>query len=107
MAGAMSHYVYTSDNGTDYRVKAPTWVAGIQTAVAATTEPALPKGTRPRVRYLRVTATGREHKVVVFSAADSLYTSAFGTAVTIPTLGSGTGTPCTAQGRTGERDKAI
>jgi hypothetical protein len=107
MAGAMSHYQYNSDDGTDYTVKAPTWVAGIQTAVAATTEPTLPKGYRPRHRYLRVTATGKEHRVIVFAPNDSLYTSARGTAVSIPTLGSGTATACTAQGRTGERDKMI
>jgi len=107
MSGAMAHYVYTADDATAYRIKAPTWVAGIQTATAASTQPTLPKGLRPRRRYLRVTATGKEHSVVVFDSADALYTEAFGTAVSIPTLGSGTATACTAQGRTGERTKAI
>jgi hypothetical protein len=107
MAGAASHYVYSSDNGTDYRALHPTWVAGVQTATAATTEPTLPKGMKPRRRYFRITSSGKERSVVVFSAADTLYTAAFGTALSMPTLGSGTATACTLTGRTGEKTKAI
>ena len=107
MSGPMLHYIYTSDDGTAYRALAPTWVAAAQTATTSTTEPSLPKGLKKRRRYWRNTATGREHAIPVFSAADSLYTSAFGTALSIPTLGSGTATAGTLLGRTGEKTRAI
>ena len=107
MAGAMLHYVYTADDGTAYRKLAPTWVAAAQTATTATTEPSMPKGLKARRRDFRATATGKEHALTVFSAADTLYTSAFGTALSIPTLGSGTATAGTLLGRTGEKSRAI
>jgi hypothetical protein len=103
----MSHYVYNSDDGTAYKVRAPVWVAGLQTATAATTEPTIPKGYKTRRRFLRNTSSGKEHSVVVMSASDTLYTSAFGTAYSIPTLGSGTATALVGAGRTGEKDRAI
>lgn len=106
MSGAMSHYVYNSDDGNAYRIKLPVWVAALQTAVAATTEPSKPGSYKPRRRYLRNTSSGKEHSVVVLSASDTLYTSAFGTAYSIPTLGSGTATALVGGGRTGEKDRA-
>jgi hypothetical protein len=107
MAGAAAHYVYTADDATAYRKLMPTWVAGVQTATAASTQPAVPKGLKPRRRYFRITATGKERSVVVLDAADAFYTAAFGTALSMPTLGSGTATACTLTGRTGEKTKAI
>ncbi len=107
MAGPMTHTDYISDDGNTYIVSMPAWVATLQGAGAATATANLPKGVRARRRYLRVTATGREHPVVVADPAATLYTEGFGTAHTIPTLGSATATAVTSQGRTGERDRAI
>jgi hypothetical protein len=107
MSGPMTHISYLSDDGNAYRVRVPDWVATMTGDAAATTEPALPKGYRTRKRYLRVTATGREHRIVVGDVTKAAWTDAFGTATTIPTLGSGTATAVTYQGRTGERDKAF
>ena len=107
MAGAMGHYVYTADDGTAYQVRAPVWVAGIQTATAAGTQPRLPTGVKPRRRFLRNTSSGKEHAVTVFSASDTLYSEEAGVAVSIPTLGSATATALVTAGRTGEKMKAI
>jgi hypothetical protein len=103
----MSHVQYDSDDGNTYKIRMPTWVATLQTASAATTQSDLPKGVKPRVRYLMVTATGKEHRVVVVSAGNTLYNEASGTGHTIPTLGSGTATAVTSQGRTGEKMRNI
>jgi hypothetical protein len=107
MSGPMSHVQYVSDDGVTYCVRMPTWQAALQTTTACTTQANLPKGYRRRFRYARVTATGREHRLTVVSTGDTLYTDAFGTAVSLPTLGSGTATAATLSGRTGERDKVV
>jgi thiamine pyrophosphate-dependent acetolactate synthase large subunit-like protein len=108
MAGAMTHVVYTDDTGTAYRMRIAQWVATLTGATAATTEPNPPKGLRPRRRYARITATGREQAIVIPDVGATQWTAAEGTAVTLETgvFGS-TGVAATLQGRTGERKKAI
>lgn len=108
MAGAMDHVVYTDDTGTGYKIRLAHWVAVLTSATAATTEPAMPKGLRPRRRYCRVTASGAERSFIVPDVGDAHWTGAAGTAVTLETgvFGS-TGEAATLQGRTGERLKAI
>jgi hypothetical protein len=107
MAGPTTKAVYVSDDTTSYAIRLPAWEAALQTVSAVTTEPPLPKGYRRRKRFYRVTSTGKEGSITVCSASDALYTSAMGTAVSIPVLGSGTAAASTLQGRTGERDKNI
>jgi hypothetical protein len=109
MAGAAARYVYTSDDGTDYAVRMPTWEATLQSASAATTEAPLPKGYQRRKRYYRLTASGREGSVTVCDSTNGIYTADFGTGVIIPTWA--TATPgsnnATWEGRTGEKSKHI
>ena len=117
MAGPMSHCVYISDDGNNYKVRVPTHNAtlgqaaggALQSCTAATTEPALPKGYRPRKRYVQNTATGRENAVVVFDRTSALYTSPFGHGAIVETMGAATPLTnnATLRGRTGERDKDI
>jgi hypothetical protein len=107
MAGASVLAVYSSDDGDDYRVRMPAWEGALQTVGTVTTQPGLPRGYRRRKRYYRVTATGREGTITVLSVGHALWTDPVGTAVTIPTLGSGTATACTLQGATGERRKTV
>lgn len=105
--GGFTHVRYVSDDGNNYRVRIASWVATRQSATAATTEPPLPRGYRMRRRYYKITASGKEESFVVVDTSSTDWTDAFGTSTTVPTLGSGTATAVTLQGRTGERDKAI
>lgn len=96
------------DDGTHHRVKMPNWVFTLTGAVApAATDPALPKGTRMRKRYFRL-STGEERSVPVGNPASPAWTDPFGTAITayVGLFGSA-GEPATWQGATGERRKAI
>ena len=107
MAGPSVRAIYSSDDGNDYVVRMPAWEGTLQTVGTVTTEPGLPKGYRRRKRYYRVTATGNEGSITVLSAAHALWTDPPGTALSIPTLGSGTATACTLAGSTGERRKGV
>lgn len=109
MAGATTKADYVSDDGVTYQVRYPTWLFNLFTAPTTASTTPLPKGHRRRVRFARVTASGREHKLAVWSVADPLYTAAVGTAVTteIGAVPGATGFPSTLQGRVGERDKAV
>ena len=109
MAGATTRADYTSDNGTTYTTRYPTWLFNLFTAPTTASTTTIPKGLRKRRRYTRVTASGKEKSMPVWSAADALYTSAYGTAITteIGVTPGATGFPSTTQGRTGERTKNI
>jgi hypothetical protein len=109
MAGAMTRADYVSDNGTTYTTKYPLWLFNLFTAPSTASTTTMPKGMRKRRRYSRVTASGKEKSFPVWSAADALYTGAYGTAVTteIGVTPAATGFPSTLQGRTGERTKNI
>lgn len=117
MSGATARYVYTSDDGTAYSVRMPQWEAAVsnhagsltQAATAASTQPNLPKGTQRRKRYYRITATGKEGSFTVLDSASNLWTSGFGTPITIPLFNAATPTAdnATLEGRTGERAKHI
>jgi len=105
--GGFTHVRYVSDDGNNYRTRIASWVATRQSATAATTEPSLPKGYKMRRRFFKITSSGKEGSFPVMDVTFTDWTDAFGTSTTVPTLGSGTATPVTLQGRTGERDKAI
>jgi hypothetical protein len=109
MAGAMTRADYVSDNGTTYTRKYPTWLFNLFTAPTTGSSTTMPKGMRARKRYARVTASGKEHSFPVWDPGDSLYTAAFGTAVTteVGVTPAATGFPSTLQGRTGERTKNL
>lgn len=108
MAGAMTHVVYTDDTGTAYRLRMAGWAATLTGATAATNQPSMPKGLRPRKRYAVVTATGRERSFICPSTSTTQWTAAAGTAVTLETgVYGSTGLAGTLAGRTGERSKAI
>jgi hypothetical protein len=108
MAGPMTHVDYTADDLSTCRLKTPQWNATLQGAGAATAVVNCPKGLRPRRRFYRITATGREGSFVVFDPANAHYTDDFGTAVTVENgVYGGTGVAATLEGRTGERSKAI
>jgi hypothetical protein len=104
----MTHVVYNSDDGNAYKIRVAAWQATLTGDTAATTEPALPKGYKPRRRYYRITASGREGHIVVGAVTSAIWTGAPGTAVTTETgvFGS-TGVAGTLQGSTGERRKVI
>jgi hypothetical protein len=114
MSGPMGHFVYTADDGTAYSVKMPIWESVVadhaatigQTATAATTQPALPKGVRRRKRYYHITATGVEGSFTVLDATATINTAALGHAVQIPLFDSAVAADnATLRGRTGERTK--
>jgi hypothetical protein len=107
MAGATVLAVYSSDDGTDYRVRMPAWEGTLQTVGTVSTQPPLPRGYRRRKRFYRVTATGREGSITVLNSGHALWTDPVGTAISIPTLGSGTATASTLAGATGERRKTV
>jgi hypothetical protein len=107
MSGPRVEVDYTSDTGAVYRIKVPTWVNALLGTSPGTATTPPPKGLRLRKRYLRVTSTGREKSVVIPDIGNTLWTNGFGTAVSIPVLGSGTAAPGTLEGRTGERTKDI
>jgi hypothetical protein len=109
MAGAQTRADYVSDNGTTYTRHYPTWLFNLFTAPTTASTTTMPKGMAPRHRYAKVTATGREHRMVVWSAADPLYSGAFNTAVTteIGAVPGATGFVSTLQGRTGEKSRNI
>jgi hypothetical protein len=110
----MAHYVYTADDGTAYSVRMPVWEATLadhaatigQTATAATTQPALPKGIRRRKRYYQITATGVEGSFTVLDPVSSINTAAIGHVLQVPLFGSVVAADnATLRGRTGERTK--
>jgi hypothetical protein len=116
MSGASHDYVYTADDATAYALRIPDWVANVadhaatigQTATLATTQPALPKGVRPRRRYCVITATGREKSFVVLDPVSNLWTAARGHVLQVPLFNSAvTADNATLRGRTGEKMKAI
>ena len=96
MSGPMSRVVYTSDNTQSYSLKMPTWVATLTGAADATTEPGLPKGFRPRRRYFRVTATGKEGSFVCPTPTTTQYTADAGTGVIVPQFESALATAANA-----------
>jgi hypothetical protein len=108
MAGAGTHVSYVDDTTVAYRLRIPAWVSTLCGSTAATTQPNKPTGLRPRKRYYRVTATGKEGSFHVPDVTSTMWTDPVGTAVTIEagTFGA-TGLAATLQGRTGERLKAI
>lgn len=117
MSGASIRAVYNGDNGTAYAVRLPLWEYNVTNAGAtltqagtpATTQPELPRGTRRRKRFYRITATGKEGSFTVLDITSNLWTSAPGTPIEIPLFG--TAAPgadnATLEGATGERRKAI
>ena len=107
MAGPSVLAVYVSDDSATYKVRMPAWEGALQTVGSVTTQPQLPKGYRRRKRFYKVTSTGKEGSITVLDPNHTLWTDAPGTALSIPTLGSGTATACTLQGATGERRKSI
>jgi hypothetical protein len=109
MAGATTRADYVSDNGSTYTTRYPTWLFNLFTAPTTASVLTMPRGMKKRRRYAKVTASGKEHSYPVWSAADALYTSAYGTAITteIGVTPAATGFPSTAQGRTGEKSKNI
>lgn len=109
MSGARTKCDYVSEDGNTYSAAVPTWLYNLYTAPTSASTTPLPRGFRRRVRYHKTTATGRLRKMPVWSAADPLYTSGFGTASTIMAgaITGATGFVGTLTGRTGERDKDI
>lgn len=108
VAGSMTHVVYTDDTGTAYKLRIAAWVATLTGATAATTQPSMPKGLKPRKRYFQVTATGRERSFICPSTSVAQWTAAEGTAVTAETgVYGSTGVAGTLTGRTGEKKRAI
>lgn len=117
MAGPTTKAVYTGDDGTAYAVRLPTWEYNVadhgatltQAGTPATTQPNLPKGTRRRKRFYVITATGVEGSFTVLDSTSNLWTSAPGTAITIPLFGAAVpgSDNATLRGATGERRKAI
>ena len=107
MAGATVKAVYVSDDASTYKIRMPAWEGALQTVGSVTTQPQLPRGYRRRKRYYSVTATGKEGSITVLDPNHALWTDPAGTALSIPTLGSGTATACTLQGATGERRKSV
>lgn len=107
MAGPMIRVDYTSDTGLVCRAKMPQWAATLQGVTTGTATATCPTGLKKRIRYVRVTATGREHKIMVPNVGADFWTEDFGTAHTIPTLGSGTATNVTSEGRTGEKTRDV
>lgn len=109
MAGTMTRADYVSDNGTTFTTKYPTWLFNLFTTPTSASTTTMPKGMKKRKRFYKVTATGREKSAPVWSAADALYTEAYGSARTleIGVTPAATGFPCTAQGRTGEKTRNI
>ncbi len=118
MAGAEAHYQYASDDGTTYKIKldASNAVVTGSGCVAATTQPALPKGYHPRHVWVAdstdVTAgrtpTNRRRKLTVCTAAGTLFVGTQTTA-TLPDFSV---TPSVAvswnnEGKIGERRFAI
>lgn len=110
----MAHYVYTSDDGTAYSVRMPVWESVLadhaatigQTATAATTQPALPKGIRRRKRYYKITATGVEGSFTVLDPVSSINTAPIGHVLQVPLFDSAVAADnATLRGRTGERTK--
>lgn len=77
MAGTVSAYVYTSDNGTDYALRMGDAGAAAQGSVGATTEPALPKSIKPRHLYVEYTTYRR--KVPITDPTDTQWTGASAT----------------------------
>jgi hypothetical protein len=109
MAGPRTRVDYTSDTGDIYRTSIPTWVAtllGVSTGTATAT---MPKGLKPRRRFARITASGKEHSFVVPNVGVTNWTADFGTAVIVPLFGAAVpgSANATLEGRTGERTKDI
>jgi hypothetical protein len=109
MSGAKTKADYVSDNGTTYTTSYPTWLFNLFTAPSTASTTTMPRGMKKRRRYFKVNATGKEGSFPVWSAADPLYTGAFGVAVTteIGAYPGATGLVSKTAGRTGERDKNI
>jgi hypothetical protein len=107
MSGPRIHVDYVSDTGDTYGLSMPQWAATLAGASAGTNQTPKPAGLRPRVRYVRITATGREKKIMAPDMGAAFWTNDFGTAAAVPVLGSGTSAPGTLEGRTGERTKHI
>jgi hypothetical protein len=107
MSGPRIKVDYTSDTGAVYSIGMPQWAATLVGASTGTATATKPAGLRPRVRYVRITATGREKKVMCPDVGATFWTQAFGVSAPIPALGTGTFEPATCEGRTGERTKNI
>jgi len=117
MSGATIDAVYTADDGTAYSCRLPLWEYNVtnhaatltQSGTPATTQPDIPRGVRRRKRYYVITATGKEGSFTVLDTISNLWTSAKGTAITIPLFDVAPpgADNATLRGRTGERMKAI
>lgn len=114
MAGPMGHFVYTDDLGDAHRIRMSVLDANLQGGVAATNQPPLAKGVKPRRRYLRNPTSGGERSIVALDVASAFWTDPIGATVnTVDYSGLSAVPPTTAtaafvlEGRTGERTKAI
>jgi hypothetical protein len=109
MAGPRTRVDYTSDTGDVYRTSIPSWVATLLGASTGTATASMPKGLKPRRRYARITATGREKSFVVPDIGAAHWTDGFGTAVIVPLFGAAVpgSANATLEGRTGEKTRDI
>lgn len=81
MAGPMTHVDYVSDDGNTYRVRMDASNATAVGNAAATSAVHLPGGYVPRYVLATHPTTGRERKLIIGSASNTLFVS--GTTVTI------------------------
>lgn len=107
MSGPRIRVDYVSDTNQTYSLSMPAWAATLigESAGASSTQP--PRGLRPRVRYVKITSTGRERKIIVPDVTSTFWTQAFGVSAPLVQLNNATPLAATVQGRTGERTKNI
>jgi hypothetical protein len=109
MAGPTIVVDYVSDTGVTCRRRMPAWAATLLGEGAGASTVTCPKGQRPRVRYARITASGREHKFIVPNVGAANWIAAMGTAVIVPLFGAAVpgSANATLEGRTGEKTKDV
>lgn len=106
MAGITDKVVYNDDHGNAWAIRQPNWLAVLNGAVAATTEPNKPTGLKFRRRFL--TDGTRERGLVVTDLTSPLWTDPIGTTETLYTGALGSpGEAFTTEGWVGEKLKAV
>jgi hypothetical protein len=101
MPGPIGHYVYTRDDGTDYKIRQDVSNATAVGNVAATTEPHLPAGYHPRYIWAEK-STGERRKIPVSDVSSDIWTGVTAT-INLYVEGTAAAVAFDIRGRVGER----
>lgn len=110
MAGAMGSFVYTDDDGNDWKLRMDASNAAISGMAAYDGDPVLedlPRAKVPRYRLLRNPNNGRYRKIIAGDTSHAFWTSGMGTVQAIFDYYTNASANYTLRGKVGERTRAL